>query len=92
MAFRTHRLNPLYHIRAGFYPIVPAYAFTIHKLQGLTIPTLVVDFSNLFAPGQFYVAVSRVRRLEDLYVLGWRQKSLLYNPKCVAFECRATNP
>jgi ATP-dependent exoDNAse (exonuclease V) alpha subunit len=46
-----------------------AWAVTIHKAQGKTLPTAKIDFGNgTFAPGQAYVALSRCRRLEDVWL------------------------
>ncbi len=52
------------------YPLVLAYAFTIHKVQGLTLTNFAVDLSKIFAPGQAYVALSRARTLTDFYIIG----------------------
>ena len=59
--------------RVGFfrqYPIRPAYAITIHKSQGQTFDAAIIDYSegSAFAPGQTYVALSRCRRLDSLYL------------------------
>ncbi len=49
------------------FPLMPAWAVTIHKAQGLTLARVHVDFgSGAFAEGQAYVALSRCRRLQDL--------------------------
>jgi ATP-dependent DNA helicase PIF1 len=51
------------------FPLMPAWAVTIHKSQGKTLPTVRVDLGNgAFAPGQTYVALSRARRLEDVWL------------------------
>ena len=48
-------------------PLMPAWAITIHKAQGLTLDDVRIDFgTGAFAPGQVYVALSRVRTLEGL--------------------------
>ena len=49
-------------------PLKLGWAITIHKSQGLTIPNLYVDNSNIFAPGQFYVALSRATSLDGLRI------------------------
>lgn len=49
------------------FPLMPAWAVTIHKAQGLTLDRVHVDFgTGAFAEGQAYVALSRCRRLQDL--------------------------
>ena len=49
------------------FPLTPAYAITIHKSQGLTLPQVVLNLSEAdFTPGLTYVAISRVKTLEGL--------------------------
>jgi len=48
------------------YPIKLAWAITVHKSQGLTFDRAVIDVNSAFAPGQVYVALSRLRSLEGL--------------------------
>ncbi len=52
------------------YPIALAYAITIHKSQGQTYDRAKIDFAdrNAFAEGQTYVALSRCRSLDGLYL------------------------
>ncbi len=48
------------------YPIKLAWAVTIHKSQGLTFDKAIIDVSQAFAPGQIYVALSRLTGLDGL--------------------------
>lgn len=50
------------------YPIVPAYAITIHKSQGQTYQNVICDINKCFADGQAYVALSRCVRLSGLHL------------------------
>ncbi len=48
------------------FPVKLAWAITVHKSQGLTFENAVIDVSGAFAPGQIYVALSRLTSLEGL--------------------------
>lgn len=48
------------------YPVKLAWAITVHKSQGLTFSKAIVDIGDAFAPGQVYVALSRLTSLSGL--------------------------
>ena len=67
-------------------PLRLAYAVTIHKAQGATLDSALVDIgSGVFEFGQAYVALSRVRNLDALYVYDFDPTAFKAHPKVKAF-------
>jgi ATP-dependent exoDNAse (exonuclease V) alpha subunit len=64
-------------ISAFNVPLNLSWATSIHKSQGQTLSRVAMDLSRCFAPGQFYVALSRASDSSTLSVLGWDKKSIL---------------
>ena len=58
-----------YHIVRHQLPVMPGYAVTVHRVQGMTVKKAVVLLNNsFFESGLAYVALSRVRNLADLTI------------------------
>lgn len=68
------------------FPLSLAWASTIHKCQGLTLDCARVDARRCFDAGQLYVALSRVRKLEDLSLIGFNRQSIISDQRAVDFE------
>jgi len=68
------------------YPLQLAWALTIHKIQGATLNMAQIDVgTNIFEYGQTYVAMSRVKSLEGLYLSDFNPKKIKANPKVLRF-------
>lgn len=69
------------------FPIKMAWAITIHKSQGKTFNKVVIDLgSGAFESGQTYVALSRCRRLDGLYLKNdIRHTDIILDPKIIEF-------
>ncbi|QYH38299.1 AAA family ATPase [Algoriphagus sp. NBT04N3] len=65
------------------FPIKLAWAVTVHKSQGLTFDKAIIDVGNAFAPGQVYVALSRLRSLDGLILRSRIQSGLIYSDQQV---------
>lgn len=70
------------------YPIKLAYAITIHKSQGMSIEDLIIETNEIFAPSQFYVAISRSSNPKRLNLIApkkqWRE-IIFVNKKALEF-------
>jgi ATP-dependent DNA helicase PIF1 len=62
-------------------PLIYSWAITIHKAQGLTLENAIIDIgSNIFAYGQTYVALSRLKSLDGLYLTSFDYSKIRCNP------------
>src|SRR3989338_10791440 len=65
-------------------PLRLAWAITVHKSQGMSLDEAVMDLSDVFEFGQGYVALSRVRRLSGVFMLGWNARAFQVHPEILA--------
>ena len=82
--YDVERVKSKFMVMKNFYvyrkqfPLILAYAVTIHKCQGLSLDCAIVDLSDqVFSEGMAYVALSRVRTLEGLFLTAFNPKSLI---------------
>jgi ATP-dependent DNA helicase PIF1 len=66
-------------------PLILAWAMTIHKSQGLTLDKIYCDLSDVFSPGQAYVALSRARSLSGVFIDSINFNKIFANPDATKF-------
>jgi hypothetical protein len=67
-------------------PLRLAWAITVHKSQGMSLDCAEIDLSRTFEYGMGYVALSRVRSLSGLKLLGINDMALEVNSKMIEFD------
>jgi ATP-dependent DNA helicase PIF1 len=67
-------------------PLRLAWAITIHKSQGMSLDAAEVDLSRAFTPSMGYVALSRVRSLDGLYIKGINRMAMMMHPDIYSFD------
>lgn len=67
------------------FPLSLAWASTIHKAQGASIDRVFVDLSGLWENGQAYVALSRAKSLDGLFLKNWSPKYIKSSEQVQAF-------
>ena len=77
-------------IKCTQFPLILAWASTVHKVQGLILEQSVIDFDprkqKSLGPGQIYTALSRVKAYGNLYFIGEFKKSAIKANKDALFE------
>ena len=88
VAMHTWSLSEDGKIRAEVsqLPLRLAWAITVHKSQGMSLDAAEIDLSRAFTPGMGYVALSRLRGLDGLFLQGWNQQALQLHPDMYGFD------
>ena len=73
-------------VRFRQLPLKLAWAMTIHKSQGMTLDGAFIDLSKAFETGMGYVALSRLKSLEGLYLKGFNETALQINPEVLRID------
>jgi ATP-dependent DNA helicase PIF1 len=72
-------------LRIKQIPLKIAFAVSIHKVQGSTLEYVEIDLSNIFEFGQAYVALSRVKSLDGLSIIGIDYNLIKAHPKAIEY-------
>ena len=88
--YNVEKVKSRFTIMKNFYiyrrqfPLILAYAVTIHKCQGLSLDCAIVDLlDKVFSAGMAYVAVSRVRTLQGLHLVAFEPESIMVSTSCL---------
>ncbi len=68
------------------FPLRLAWAITVHKSQGMSLDAMEVDLSKSFVKGMGYVALSRVRSLNGMKLLGFNDMSLQVDGEVLEYD------
>lgn len=66
-------------------PLIPAWAITIHKSQGLTLDKISCDLADSFTSGQSYVALSRAKNLDGVFIESINFSKIKADPEAIKF-------
>jgi len=81
---RKFMIKKSFYVYRKQFPLILAFAVTIHKCQGLSLTCAIVDLSNkVFSPGMAYVALSRVRSINGLYLTKFDPASIMVSSRCL---------
>ena len=90
MVHPIEKVRGKFMIQRNFYvfrdqfPLILAYAVTIHKCQGLSLNCAIIDLNeHAYTSGTAYVALSRVRSLAGLYLITFDPKSITVSTECI---------
>lgn len=82
---RHGNLEMVQEIKYMQIPLVVAYATTIHKAQGATIDAVGIDCKGIFEDSQFYVAISRAKNPDKLYISNFSRRCVSVDERVKSF-------
>ena len=82
------KVTPYDHVSCLQFPFCLAWAFSIHKSQGCTLDSALIDLSGIFTEGQVYTALSRVRTIEGLYLKPYSFNNISFNASVIEWESK----
>ena len=86
MGYYSRKSDAIPDVSITYMPLIPSWAITIHKSQGITLDYGEIDAGNgIFEMGQTYVALSRLRTIEGLYLSGFNSGKIKCHPKVKEF-------
>ena len=72
--------GPSVQVKIIQFPMLPGYSCTVHGTQGCSYDRVWVDMAAFFAAAHAYVALSRARSLQGLFILNYRRGAFLVDP------------
>ena len=85
----AYKSDKIFGLKVEQIPLCQAYAITIHKCQGATLDSAYIDLGdNVFAEGQSYVALSRVKSLDGLFLSELNPCRIRANKKVIDYYNR----
>ena len=76
-----------FYIHRGQFPLIVAYAITIHKSQGLSLDCAIIDLSDkVFGEGMAYLGLWRIRSLNGVHLTTFTPNAIMASRACVE-EC-----
>ena len=77
-------LMKAFYVYRKQFPLILTYAVTIHKCQGLSLDSAIIDLSSkVFSPGMAYVALSRVHSLNGVHLTDFDPASIIVSTNCL---------
>ena len=72
-------------VTATQFPLILAYAITLHKSQSLTLTNAILDLEDAFAAGMVYVGLSRLKSLDGLLLKSFNPSKIIINETIIDY-------